>query len=332
LSRVGPRCWPLLAALLLSTSCRYHLLGSVELDAGTTLTAAPADGEADRAPLPPADAAAAGADAGRADVTPDAAGADAASDVGADTAVPRDLGRDLAADLGPRRCVDPDLPRLIVYYSFDDCTDPPPAKLNDMAVPGPADATRGPGTRCQPGRHGHALYFDGAPGAEVVVPERVSFKTTRMTLSVWVRPWRSRAAAVIGRWYYFDAFLLEYRPREDGTGADYLFSIGLPLAGTELGETVLVGASAEEDTWTHLAGTFDGNQVRLYKNGSLFSEQKVANGPRDMQDARRSLTMGALLKGPLIAEGRFHGQLDEVRLYGVALTPKQVTHLATCNP
>jgi hypothetical protein len=326
----GPRRW--LLAALLATSCRYHLLGTVELDAGT-LVVVPEDALGpSRMPL--ADAAALPAPA---DLAPEAADVapDAAPDLASDAAVPRDLGRDIAADLGtegPRRCVDPELPRLIVYYSFDDCSDPAPPKLNDMAVPGPADATRGPGTRCQPGRHGQAMYFDGQPGAEVVVPERTSFKTTRLTLSVWVRPWRSRAATVIGRWYYYDAFLLGYQPRGDGTGADYLFSIGLPLAGSELGEAVTVRAPAEEDTWTHLAGTFDGNQVRLYKNGSLFSEQKVPDGPRNMQDARRSLTMGALLKGPLIDEDRFHGELDEVRLYGAALNARQIAHLASCTP
>jgi hypothetical protein len=308
--------------------CRYHLLGTVELEGGT-LQAIPApDAAADRAaPLAP-DA----AEPVPVDAAADAGADLAAPDLGVDAAVAGpEAGRDGGPD-GPRRCADSDLPKLLLYYSFDDCTDPPPPRLNDMAVPGPADATRGPATRCIPGRHGPALYFDGAPGAEVVVPERTSFKTTRVTLSLWVRPWRSREATVIGRWYYYDAFLLGYHPRDDGTGADFSFAIGLPVPGNELGESVSVRAPAEDDLWTHLAGTFDGQYVRLFKNGNLFSEQKIPGGPRNMQDARRPITMGALLKGVDVPENRFHGDLDEVRLYGVALTPKQIALLANCTP
>ena len=51
-----------------------------------------------------------------------------------------------------------------------------------------------------------------------------------------------------------------------------------------------------------------------------------------MQASQTALTLGYLMKGPDNQEPRFHGDVDELRLYDVALTPAQVGRLATGTP
>ena len=65
-------------------------------------------------------------------------------------------------------------------------------------------------------------------------------------------------------------------------------------------------------TWTHLATTYDGAQVRLYVNGRL-----VAGAPQHgpLRDGSGALRLGGTSAGEW-----FDGLIDEVRVYDRALT------------
>jgi hypothetical protein len=71
------------------------------------------------------------------------------------------------------------------------------------------------------------------------------------------------------------------------------------------------------NTWTHLAGTFDGTTLRLYVNGTEVGTRAVA-GP--MATSTGVLRMG----GNGIWGEFFAGRIDEVRVYNRALSVAEI--------
>ena len=89
---------------------------------------------------------------------------------------------------------------------------------------------------------------------------------------------------------------------------------------------ITVGASQAEafgtsqlpsNTWTFLAATYDGTTLRFYVNGTQISSQPRTG---DIVTSANPLQIG----GDSIWGQFFHGTIDEVRVYNVALTPGQI--------
>lgn len=79
------------------------------------------------------------------------------------------------------------------------------------------------------------------------------------------------------------------------------------------------GVDLEQDQWYHIAGTYDGDEARIYVDGSLEGSLEVSG---EMTDAS-SFDVG--IGENLDASGRhFAGFMDEVRIYSGALTAEQV--------
>ncbi|MDI9432844.1 MAG: sugar-binding protein [Planctomycetota bacterium] len=78
----------------------------------------------------------------------------------------------------------------------------------------------------------------------------------------------------------------------------------------------------EEDTWYHLAATYDGETLRVYKNGVFVTENADPSGVPDHEEETLKLGCHALtLAG-------FAGTVDEVRLYNYALESPEIARLA----
>lgn len=69
------------------------------------------------------------------------------------------------------------------------------------------------------------------------------------------------------------------------------------------------------DRWHHVAGVYDGSEVRLYVDGELVA-RKAGSGKRDTNTL--PLMIGADVNGSGQATSPFSGSIDEVRLSGVA--------------
>lgn len=69
------------------------------------------------------------------------------------------------------------------------------------------------------------------------------------------------------------------------------------------------------DRWHHVAGVYDGSEVRLYVDGELVA-RKAGSGKRDTNTL--PLMIGADVNGSGQATSPFTGSIDEVRLSGVA--------------
>jgi glucose/arabinose dehydrogenase len=207
-----------------------------------------------------------------------------------------------AASVGPP-------PGLVAAYSFNEGTG---TSVNDAS--GRANTgSIGSAAWTIAGKNGGALSFNGTD-ALVTVPASPSLDlTTGMTLEAWVDP---TAAGGVWRTVVF---------KERPGGMLYSLYANNGAANLPVGQLFL--ANAEQDavggatlplnTWTHLAATYDGSNLRLYVNGSLATSFLVSGTLAATTDPLR-------IGGNAIWGEYFSGLIDDVRIYNRALSPSEI--------
>jgi hypothetical protein len=165
-------------------------------------------------------------------------------------------------------------------------------------------------TRTTTARNGQALSFNGTSDW-VTVNDATALDVTRTTLEAWVRPttlsgWRTVMMKETANALAYALYAHDNAPRP----AAYINNGGADLD--------ILGASALPlNTWTHLAMTYDGANMRLYVNGALVTT-RAATG-------NIVATGNPLRIGGNAAWGEyFAGQIDEVRIYNRALTQAEI--------
>jgi Concanavalin A-like lectin/glucanases superfamily len=180
---------------------------------------------------------------------------------------------------------------------------------HDGAVEGPTWAE---------GKYGTALQFQGWEESDcVTVPDSTELQLTEnFTLEAWIRP----EGSLFGDTILFKEFEAE-------SGPTYVFSVGFGakgklegtiIEGEETVQTVTSPKALAENTWAHVAFSFDGEKERLYVDGELV--------------ASHTASIGAIASsGPLeigCAKGwesdYFWGKIDELRIYGRTLSEAEV--------
>ena len=173
---------------------------------------------------------------------------------------------------------------------------------------GANDGITGGATRTNTGRFGRALSFDGDDDMASVPDSAPLDLTAQMTIEAWVRP---RAASGWRTVIFKEAGGLAYGLYANSDDDTPSANIGSDPGAR--GTTDLVA-----DKWAHLAATYDGTTLRLYVNGT-------AVGTRTLPDALGAgdgpLTFGA----NNVWGERFRGLIDEVRVYGRALSAAEIT-------
>lgn len=177
------------------------------------------------------------------------------------------------------------------------------------------------------GKYNTGLLFNSINSQNVIVGDANSLDWTQsFTISAWVMPNTVhsdfRAVAVK------DYVIALYASQPGGSGC----ASGVPMIWFEtngtLGPSYRACGSAPLaiGQWTHLAGTYDGSNLKLYVNGVLIATT-AASGY--IEQTTGSLRIGASQFGEY-----FDGAIDEVRgrNYAVALTGGGNTTLgAVCN-
>jgi hypothetical protein len=166
-------------------------------------------------------------------------------------------------------------------------------------------------TRTAAGKFGGALSFNGTSNW-VTVPDAASLDlTTGMTLEAWVNPaslsgWRTALLKESSGTLSYAMYANDNTPnpavtvRIGGADRSAVGTSRLPL-----------------NTWTHLAATYDGAQVRLYVNG-------VQAGSR-AQTGSITVSTGPLrIGGNAVWTEFFAGLIDEVRVYNRALSAAEI--------
>jgi Concanavalin A-like lectin/glucanases superfamily/Chitobiase/beta-hexosaminidase C-terminal domain/Family of unknown function (DUF6298)/Putative collagen-binding domain of a collagenase len=161
------------------------------------------------------------------------------------------------------------------------------------------------------GRYGAALGFDGANDWITINDAPSLDLTTGLTLEAWVFP-----AATQTGWR-------TVVQKEQPNGTTYYLhansEMNAPATGVFVGnEQQLSGSSPlPENTWTHLAATYDGSQMRLYVNGVQVAARS--------QSGVVATSTGALRIGGNSVWGEyFIGWIDEVRIYNRSLSLAEI--------
>lgn len=157
----------------------------------------------------------------------------------------------------------------------------------------------------QPLPTSHALSFDGVDDLAFFAMT-VSASTT-FTVEAWINPTTVAPAAVSTGIVYADGAHQIYLPADRTT---FGYSVSNPAT---TGPVSAMG-TIQAGEWQHLAGVYDGAEVRIYRNGALVGtvpHPGTANGASN-------LIVGSF---PV---GAFAGLIDEVRLWNTARTQGEI--------
>ncbi len=210
------------------------------------------------------------------------------------------------ASLAPSRQATAASSGLVAAFGFDEGSG---SSVADASGNGNTGTVSG-ATWVTSGKFGGALQFNGS-SARVNVPNAASLQlTTGMTLEAWVDPstvqqlWRD--VIYKGNDNYYLEATSSNASKPDG---------GL-IAGGTYGDAYGT-AALPANTWSYLAETYDGSNLRLYVNGSLVATTAHTGS---ITTSTNQLQIG----GDSIYGQYFAGMIDEVRIYNTALTATQI--------
>jgi hypothetical protein len=166
---------------------------------------------------------------------------------------------------------------------------------------------------------GHTGWVQVAPSASI---DSIS---DQITLSVWV--YLEGTISSSDTWG-------TALSRQTGTSTDQHYHISLYMDGrpslffeTVGGFAILMGPSAApKNSWTHVAGVYDGAELRLYVNGAEAASQALT-GPF-AQDTTPIILGGNGNDASGVPTELFPGRIDELMMYARALSPAEIAQLA----
>ena len=206
---------------------------------------------------------------------------------------------------------------LALYLSFDEAKGD---TAKDKSKHG-NDGTIHKGKRVK-GKIGQAIELTGEAGGWVEVPDSKSLDITdEITLMCWVYPTQFTNEwfrIIVKTWAGDTAPWMVYGFYEQGGSngkTGFIISVN---KGTEkrCGNGPSPQLPAKE--WTHLAATYDGNQMKLYYDGEMKVEQD-AKGKIDTNDV--PVSVGRNSEGN---REHYIGLIDEVAIWNVALDEGEV--------
>ncbi|MEZ4221873.1 MAG: LamG domain-containing protein [Polyangiaceae bacterium] len=195
------------------------------------------------------------------------------------------------------------------HWAMDDNPDPTVVDVAGVSV-----GVNAEGSVPAPGKVGTAVRFVDAKD-HLEIPNTPALNPSVFTLAMWVQPTGVLSSSDTALVPFFDKV-------QSGTGYA-LFTGASQGFRLQVGGTVAkqLGVTFPAGSWHHLAGTFDGSNLRLYIDGSMAVQ--LALGTPYTPFTGEAWIGGD--GGPL--SGAFYGTVDEVVLYDAALSDAQVTEL-----
>lgn len=200
-------------------------------------------------------------------------------------------------------------PHLVGRWSFDEATGARSVDGSGHGHEGEIHGATWTARGDQP-----ALDFDGDDWVDLENPAAMNFPGM-ITMAAWIQPEATGGFRnILAHGYDSDA-MTEVVLRINETTYE---------VGSWTGENAIVSggdATADLNTWVHLAGVYDGTHWRLYRNGQEIDSQEHPQGSVEL---KKSWAIGAMENGT----GRhFDGGIDEVLVYSRALSAAEVLRL-----
>ncbi len=174
------------------------------------------------------------------------------------------------------------------------------------------------------GKLGQAFDFNGANSYVQVVDGPVLDIDFPLSIATWIRPENSGAAdGTTGILWKGDSIGSvtgqSYALLWSVDSVTFRLSDGIALYGT-------CCALAPLNSFSHIAGTFDGAEIKLYLNGNLVSTSTTV--PISINNSSKDLLIGSSGETGSPTRFFFNGQVDDVRIYNHVLTELEIFKLA----
>jgi hypothetical protein len=158
------------------------------------------------------------------------------------------------------------------------------------------------------GWFGGALEFDGV---DDYVDTGFTENLATWTVSCWVKsPAAPAATSPTGPLHREANFQINWNHSQDAFRA----AVGLSAGGWHAASF----GALEADTWYHLAGTYDGEDLKAYTNGQLITTNSAPSGPA--ANETNSLKLGKHAKSAQF----FTGTVDDARVYNRPLAQEEI--------
>jgi hypothetical protein len=200
---------------------------------------------------------------------------------------------------------------LLGYWKFEERRG-----ATTMDVSGSGNDGTVVGAKRTPVTTGLALEFDGRDDYVEIVANPDLDNLDSVTMSAWIYP------HIDAHWHVLDKG--DGDKRMYAEGAELTLNGRIRYTGSHA-YSASVGGTIELNKWQHVAMTWSRatNRTRLYHNGAevQYSTQEIGSGSV-LDDTTYPFTIGA--RGALGEVTFFDGLMDEVRLYGYALTEEGI--------
>jgi len=172
------------------------------------------------------------------------------------------------------------------------------------------------------GKYGSALNFQNS-GDYLSIADNSLLKPSNITVEAWVYPttnfvnWTAIATKTTnGSWS--DGYGLV----KSGTGNIIRFFVNNYNSGSSGDATLAL------NTWSHVAGTYDGSTIKLYVNGTLINSASYST---PLTNSTQPLLIG---RGAGSNGYRWIGKIDDIRIYNYARSAEQIRQdmAGTSNP
>ncbi|MBA7660724.1 hypothetical protein ES703_68730 [subsurface metagenome] len=174
-----------------------------------------------------------------------------------------------------------------------------------------------------------AFSFDGMDDFVSIADAPSLDLTTAITLDAWIRTTKSNAyQCIVGK---FSGNALPYAPGEDAQRSYMLYvhssnSLAMIIStngGQRPGDhAYVIGTIVPENTWVHVAGTYDGSSINIYLNGNPAGSVSY-NQPAFVSTA--PVRIGTYVQpGYSQSMLSFGGNIDEVEIFNRALSASEI--------
>ncbi|MFN9721118.1 MAG: LamG-like jellyroll fold domain-containing protein, partial [Planctomycetota bacterium] len=178
------------------------------------------------------------------------------------------------------------------------------------------DGTLNGGMTFVSGVSGQAFHFDGS-NDYVSVPDSIEQRAAMFTVAGWVQ-FANQGSIVLASKYggYYNGWILYLEA--DRRASMSVYNVSNPALGQNVASSPLPGSG-----WTHVAGTYDGTNLRIYVNGE---EQGTARFDGGYLPTGQAMTLGRASWYP---RDYFAGDLDDFRFYDRALTAGEIAAIVS---